>query len=548
ATLPAAGQFPAVRLNTIGYRPADDKAATVRADEGTPFEIVRAADGAVVLRGALTAGQFDRDRDERVAVAEYSSLREPGEYRLQVAGLEASPPFRIAEDVYAEPFRVAVQGMTLWRCGTAVAAEHGGDRFAHEACHLEDALLDPAGEGDQRRSAVGGWHDAGDYNKYVVNAGATVGVMLRAWEDFGPAIARVALDVPDAPTGLPAYLAEVKWELDWLLRMQADDGSAYHKISTRQFGPLEQLPEEEKEPRYFVPGGTTAAASLTAMLAQAARVLEPYDAAYAERCRQAARKGYEYLSAHPEYRPAPQQGFSTGAYESPDADDRLWAAAEVWAAAGDAAALVELEARLRDEIRPSRARVRRSRQRPGYAVDVDWDWGNVKNLGLLTYLLAEREGRDPALVEQVRDSLVEAADAIVAEAERHPHARPLGDRYYWGCNGSVARQAVVLAAASRATGDSAYRAAIAHSLGHLFGRNPFGRSYVTGLGHRPPLHPHDRRSAGDAVEAPWPGYLVGGPNPGPLDWHDDVQDYRTNEIAINWNAALIYALASQLPE
>jgi len=63
----------------------------------------------------------------------------------------------------------------------------------------------------------------------------------------------------------------------------------------------------------------------------------------------------------------------------------------------------------------------------------------------------------------------------------------------------------------------------------------------------PPLHPHDRRSGGDEVDPPWPGYLVGGPNPTARDWNDVLADARTNEFAINWNAALIYALAGFLP-
>ena len=60
----------------------------------------------------------------------------------------------------------------------------------------------------------------------------------------------------------------------------------------------------------------------------------------------------------------------------------------------------------------------------------------------------------------------------------------------------------------------------------------------------PPLHPHDRRVGNDKDASPWPGYLVGGAWPTATDWHDVMEDYRTNEIAINWNGALIYALAA----
>jgi endoglucanase len=249
---------------------------------------------------------------------------------------------------------------------------------------------------------------------------------------------------------------------------------------------------------------------------------------------QAARKSYDYLRKHPDYRRADQRQFRTGGYETRDGDDRLWAEAELWDATGDADVLAALEARLDKDATAT-------------AVDVDWDWGNVKNLGLLAYLASQRPGRDPEFVGRIEDSLMVAADRIVATAAEHGYARPLGSRYYWGCNGTVARQTMVLEAAYRLTGDERYRATELDALNHLFGRNHYGRSFVTGLGHSPPMHPHDRRSAADDVVDPWPGYLVGGPLRRATDWRDVQDDFRTNEIAINWNAALIYALAAQLP-
>ena len=149
---------------------------------------------------------------------------------------------------------------------------------------------------------------------------------------------------------------------------------------------------------------------------------------------------------------------------------------------------------------------------------------------------------------QIRNSLRATADEIVAARDAHGYARPLGTRYFWGCNGTVARQVIVLEAARRVEAKPEYRQASLDALNHLFGRNVYGRSFVTGLGGDPPKYPHDRRSASDNVEPPWPGYLVGGPHPRATDWHDDQNDYRTNEIAINWNAALIYALAAGLDE
>jgi endoglucanase len=517
-------------LNSIGYLPTATKRASVIA-KADHFKVKRASDGVVVLGGDLKPPMLDADTKEEIRIADFTKLTEQGEYKLIVDGLNDPAAFPIAADIYREPFYVVTRGMYLWRCGVEVSADYRGDHFHHDACHLEDAWLDHVSGGHERRPGVGGWHDAGDYNKYVVNAGATVGVMFRAWEDFRPQIERIELDIPESGGKLPEFLAELKWEIDWLLTMQADDGSVFHKLSALDFCGF-VLPEQEKDPRYFTPWGSAATADFVAMTAAASRHFREYDHAYADKCLAAARKSYAFLKYHPENHRPDQHEFKTGGYDSPDADDRLWADAELWQATGDADVLASLEHRLGDS--------------PTIAADLDWDWGNLKNLALLTYLASERPERHPKLVEQVKQGVLSAADKIVATAKDHAFGRPLGNRYYWGCNGSVARQTLVLQAAYRLTKDDRYQHATLDALNHLFGRNFYGRSFVTGLGVRPPLHPHDRRSIADNVANPWPGYLIGGPQRSALGWHDDQEDFRSNEIAINWNGALIYALAAGL--
>ncbi len=522
---------PAIRLNTVGYLPGRPMAASVAKVTGK-FQVRRLADGAVVWEGELSPPRLNVDTGEELSTADFSALgpAQAGEYELSVAASGERVQFRIAEDLYREPFRLAARAMYLWRCGTPVHGEHAGEHFEHGPCHMDDALLDFLGQLGVQGPMTGGWHDAGDYNKYVVNAGATVGVMFRAWEDFGSAIEAVELDIPETTPRLPDFLAELKWELDWLRSMQADDGSVYHKVSAKNFGGMIAA-DKDADPRYVVPWSSAATADFTAMMAQAARIYLPYDGEFAEDCLDAAKRSHAFLQAHPDEHSAEQKEFQTGGYHAPDVDDRLWAAAELWETTGDPDVLIDLEKRIAATAN----------------VDVDWDWPNLKNLGVLTYLFSERKGRNAELVERVRKNLIAAADKIAAASKAHGYARPLGEKYYWGCNGTVARQAVVLQAAYQLTGDQAYSHAILDGLNHLFGRNHFGRSFVTGLGERPPLHPHDRQSEGDAVAAPWPGYLVGGANPRATDWTDRMEDYRTNEIAINWNGALIYALASQLP-
>jgi endoglucanase len=463
-------------------------------------------------------------------------LDQEGNYRLEIADGGDSYAFRVAKDVYNWPFYCSLRAMYLWRCGMEVSGEFGCDRFHHAACHLQDAYLDHVGGPvGGRKNGTGGWHDAGDYNKYTVNAAFTVGMMLKAWEHFPEHLNQLTLDIPESNNDVPDFLDEVRWELEWLLKMQADDGRVYHKLSTLKFGEFIP-PENETQRRYFSPWGSASTADFAAIMAQAARAFRLIDEVFADRCLAAAERSYGVLQTHPQDQRPDLSAFSTGPYDSPDQDDRLWAAAELWETTGAERYLRDLEDRLRSAgSEPDDAK---------YVIDVDWDWSNLRNLGTFTYLLSKRTGRDPAVLERVRGDALETANVIVEATRRHPYGRPLDAKYYWGCNGTVARQTMNLHVAHRLTGEARYRAAMLAALDHLFGRNPFGRSYVTGLGSRPPLFPHDRRSGGDKVVAPWPGYLVGGPWPKATDWYDDQEDYRTNEIAINWNGALIYALAA----
>jgi len=535
----AENESSAIRLNSVGYLPEAEKIISIAAP-CTKFFVVRTLDNKTVWSRKVTGPTLNADTDELLYTADLSKFKKNGDYRLVVPGIGQSAPFHIGTDVYRDLYYTVMRGFYLWRCGIAVSSTYHGETFAHAICHTNDAWLDYVGGGHTNRDGTKGWHDAGDYNKYTVNAGVSVGVLFRAWEDFGPQLRKVRLDIPESGGKLPDFLAELKWEMDWLLTMQAPDGSVYHKLSTKQFGGF-ILPEQETAERYFTPWGSEATADFVAMTAQAARLYRPYDADFADRCLQAAQKSYQFLQAHPEYHEADQKGFGTGLYEVNEPNhhaggvpqNRLWAAAELWETTGSPEVLRDLETRVRAV---------------DCRVDADFDWDETKDLGLLTYMFSQRVGRDETLVKIVRSNLLSVADGIVQTAKNDGYERPLGSRYFWGCNGAVARQTVLLMAADHlSSGKDGYRATCLDALNHLFGRNCYGRSFVTGIGFQPPMHPHDRRSGADNVIEPWPGYLIGGPHPKANDWRDEQEDFKTNEIALNWNAALVYALAAFLP-
>jgi endoglucanase len=526
-----------IRLNSIGFLPHAPKVATIIA-ECTDFQI-KSTDGDVVFEGKISGPRFQDDVEQDVWIADFSALRQTGDFYLDIPNVGPSAPFTIAPDVYNFSYYTGMRAMYLWRCGTAVHGEFKGDIFAHDICHMNDGYADYLGRPGEIRDGTGGWHDAGDHGKYVVNAGITVGSMFLAWDHFQNQLEKIKLDIPDTAPGYPDFLKELKWETDWLLKMQFPDGSGRisHKLTRTNFSGF-IMPEDDDEKRFFTDWSSAATADFVAMMAMAARYFQPYDAEYAQICLDAAKNSYAFLQANPDEKRWEQGDFRTGGYGSADADDRIWAAAELWETTGDAACLADFEKRIND-YQPRR---RRGEAEPSnLKVDEDWDWGNVRNLGVFTYVLSTRDGKNVSLAAQLKNDILATADNIVANAEQDVYGRPL-IRYYWGCNGTIARQVINLQVANKLSPNEKYVNTALDAIGHLFGRNYYNRSFVTGLGHNPPMFPHDRRSGADKVEAPWPGYIVGGGHSA-TGWVDEEASYATNEVAINWQGALIYALA-----
>jgi endoglucanase len=535
-----------VRVSSIGYLPLRAKRATVAGTAST-FSVIRDADGAVVLRGVPAGPLNDADTGETLMTADFSTVTDPGTYHLEVSGVGRSVSFSVDRDVYRAAYVTSMLGFYGWRCGTNVAFDYAGAHYGYPACHLQDAHTDALGTPGLRDS-TGGWHDAGDYGKYTVNAAMAAGVLLQTWEEYQPALEHLSLQIPESGGPLPDFLAEVRYELAWILKMQysATDGRVAHKL-VEPTHPAFIMPQDDTAARSFVPYGTTATADFVAVLAKAARVYRPYDAAFAEQCLAAARVSYAYLQANPANVAADETGFIGTQYSSSDSDDRLWAAAELFETTGDSAVLGDLETRIGALTAP--------------LVSPDFDWSNLNNLGLYTYLRSARPERATTLVAQVTASLTSAADTLVSTHRTGGYGRALSS-YYWGVNGSVARTCMTLQLAYRVTPNTDYLDTCSDQLAFIFGRNSYDRSMVTGLGKDPPLHIHHRPSASDGIDAPYPGLLVGGawiyrkldgpPEipactlPAGACWADEQANYQVNEVAINWNAALVYALASFL--
>ena len=542
-----------IKVDQAGYLSASPKIALVSAP-GQSFVVKRVSDGATVLHGKLSAPGKDSDTGDTVQAADFSTLKAAGNYYVEVAGVGRSWPFAIGPDVYSRAFYLAMRGFYGQRCGTAVDMGPEFAAYKHPACHLNGEFHESSGKQGSRPN-LGGWHDAGDYGRYVVNSGISTGSLLWAYEMFPAKVGKVKLNIPETGNGTPDILNEARFNLEWMLKMQDDDGGAWHKQTSTHFSGF-VMPQDDTLPSEVIGTGsapfksTCATADLAAVAAIAARVYAPFDKKFAAQNLAAAKKAWQWTEKNPNVTFRNPPGISTGEYGDNDcSDERLWAAAELWRTTGDAGYNQYFLANYKgftDLLRKPDAE----------------SWRQVAPMGLWAYAMAKPKGTDAKAAAEIRRLTTAAAQEVTKETAKNGyHVSLLTKDYVWGSNGVAANYGMQLLVANSFSPNPAFVNTALDNLHYLLGRNAFSLSWVTQLGANPYRHPHHRPSGADDNPEPWPGLLSGGPNAGRQDdvlkklpadtppakvYADDQASYASNEIAINWQAMLAFVLAGTL--
>ena len=544
-----------IKVDQVGYLPDATKIAFVTA-AGKVFEVKRATDNIAIFKGVLGPARMDADTGDSVQIADFTKVREAGTYYLEVEGVGKSWNFTIKPDAFLHTYYLAMRAFYGQRCGTAVDLGPEFPGYKYSACHLKGDFHASSGKQGKRDNIIGGWHDAGDYGRYMVNSGITTGTLLWTWEIFGAKVKGIKLNIPESGNGTPDILNETRWNLEWMLKMQDDDGGAWHKQTSERFAGF-VMPEDDHAPSVVVGTGkepfksTCATADLAAVAAIAARVYQPFDAKFAGKNLEAARKAWKWTEKYPNVVFRNPGGVSTGEYGDNDcSDERLWAAGELWRTTGEGP-YGEYFVKHYPDFRPSL-------EKPAPE-----GWGNVANLGLWTYAFSKQKGADGEVVADIRKRMAAAARAIVEQTRKNPYRVSLTTKdYVWGSNGVAANYGMELLVANALAPDASYVESAEDDLHYLLGRNAFSMSFVTQVGANPYHHPHHRPSGADKNTEPWPGMLSGGPNAGRQDdtlkklppglppgkvYADEQASYASNEIAINWQAPLVFLLAGTLP-
>lgn len=550
----------AIMVNQVGY---ETDAASKKAVASQPGGyVLKNAAGEVVWQGQAEDAVQDPLCGETLYPLDFGSVQTAGKYYLENGTGERSDTFEIGKDVLSGVHNAMVKALYFQRCGCALEEKYAGP-YTHAACHMADCQV--YGEPEHSFEARGGWHDAGDYGRYITPAAVTVGHLLYAYWLYTVAFEE-QLNIPESGNGVPDVLNECRYELEWMLKMQREDGGVYHKLTAWRHAPF-IMPEEDQDTFYAYPVSSLAVADFCACMALAARVYRGSSSSGREekefslQLEQAARRAWKWLMEHPE--PllfTNPEGSNTGDYrDTTDADERLWAAAE----------MMTLAAWLREDTREYVDELRRILN-TGLEV-TDFGWTDVAGFAAMAVLTDAAAGKAAGedIQQKFRKAVLTEADRLAALGEKNAFGMAMGaGDFCWGSNMVVTNRGILLALACRIaqaqSGETDSRIAryddvIQAQIDYLLGKNITGYSFVTGYGEHAYRYPHLRTTAADGIDDPMAGWVAGGPNGRPGDelairmipkgtppmkcYLDREECYSLNEMTIYWNSSAVFVTA-----
>lgn len=546
-----------IQIDQVGYRPNDYKTATFRIEDtnsvsdsvklngnsGNTFRVIDVINNEVVFESELSKEIKSEPNGEVNRVGDFSSLNKVGKYVIETEKYGKSYEFEIKDNIYEDVLKSTLKMFYLQRCGCALEEKYAGV-FAHKECHNTMARIYGT---DKYIDVSGGWHDAGDYGRYTVAASKSVVDLMMAYECF-PDVLEKPFDIPDDGSNVPDILREVKYELDFMLKMQdSDTGGVYHKVTCSSF-PGFVMPEYEKDELIVSPVSDAATCDFAAAMAHAYRVYKDLSKKYGDGAKEyekaadtyleAANKAIEFLLTNHAGEFVNPAGIVTGEYGDTDTrDEYFFAYAEMFNTTGD---------KKYEELLKGMDLA---------GISGDFGWKEVGDYGFYAYLSAPHN-KDKEFNDRVSAKFINEASEKQFKYLKDPYKSTIYGHYYWGCNMEVANNAMRGILIDRLKGTNSYRMMAHSQLHYLLGNNPNSKCFVTGFGTDTVMHPHHRPSA--AVNSPMPGMLVGGAEPLLLDdvakrllnnkapakcYIDELDSYSTNEITIYWNSPLVFLLA-----
>lgn len=577
-----------ILTNQVGYFTGRAKKATFLCTDSSSMDFeVKDSSGKSVYSGKSEYFGYDKDSDDTVHIIDFSDFDEPGTYYIEAENGAASREFTIGgSEVYSSMLYDALNYFYQNRSGIAIESQYitSGDKdaLARAAGHPSDNAEIQQTWGYTGSSGTidvtGGWYDAGDHGKYVVNGGFSLWMMQNQYETakkygYEDVYADGTMSIPENSNGDPDLLDEARWQMEWMLKMIVDsgeyEGMVYHKAHDEKWTALGIAPADDEMKRIVKPPSTAATLNLAAAAAQASRLWEGIDDDFSEECLEAAEKCYAAAKKHPDMYAPLDESIGGGAYGDDDVTDEFyWAACELYITTGDKDYYNDAKSSKFFLDVPTSLDGGESVGTVG-----SFDWGHTAALGTLSIAL-NPEKFDSSDAEKAQDSILSAAGYYIDLENSQGYGIPYGQSqlsyndsdtgYIWGSNSFVTDNSVIMAYAYLITENDTYMNGVISGIDYILGRNAVDYSYVTGYGTHAVENPHHRYWSNQIDElfpkAPC-GVLSGGPNSGMQDpwvkgsgWKkgeiapqkcylDHIEAWSVNECTINWNASLAWILS-----
>ncbi|MBQ8094262.1 MAG: glycoside hydrolase family 9 protein [Clostridia bacterium] len=574
-----------ILTNQVGYFPSADKMAVLLTDQDIPVAFsVYDEFGREVFSGLTELYGLDRDSGDSLQKIDFTVLTDEGTYTIRTNDGRTSRPFRIGcTQAYSAMMFDALNYFYQNRSGIAIESRYitSGDvsTLARAAGHVPDVAQIEQIWGYTGTSGTqdvsGGWYDAGDQGKYIVNGGIALWTMQNQYETAKrlgreQQFADGTMSIPENGNGRPDLLDEARFELEWMFTMLVQDGPCkdmvYHKIHDEKWTGLGVAPADDTQKRVIKPPTTASTLNVAACAAQAARIWSGLDDDFAKQCLDVAVRTYAAAKANPAMYAPLDETIGGGAYgDDTVTDEFYWAACELYLTTGDSAYYKDMTAS--DFFCSIPVGLSGGESINTYA---SFDWGHTSALGTLSLIVCSGRVNTEDYSLAV-DNLLSAAGMYLNRIKYQGYGQPYTvstlaynddeTGYVWGSNSLVVNNSMVMAYAYMVSGDPKYLNGAVSGMDYLLGRNPMDMSYVTGYGVHTSRYPHHRFWANQINEA-YPmapcGVLTGGPNSGMQDpwvrgagWKrggilpakcylDHIEAWSVNECTINWNAPLAW--------
>ncbi|MCR5324906.1 MAG: glycoside hydrolase family 9 protein [Lachnospiraceae bacterium] len=577
-----------IRIDQNGYSTHLPKYIAVLKNE--PVSLYTPA-GDLVRKYEDPGLSFDEASGDDLAIIDLGDIP-AGSYTVKCG--DHSADISVRDKAFSELAISLTKALYYQRCGCALDSRYAGI-FTHKACHTA-----PAAEWENKsikKTIIGGWHDAGDFGKYVSPGAVTVAHMLYAYLLF-PTGCSDDINIPETGNGTPDILNEARWELEWIIKMQREDGAFYHKLTKDHFAPF-IMPEDDLDLEYLIPPTHCATADAVAVLALASRIYRKFDPAFSDKALSSALAGWDWLVKNQEFVPYMNpEGVRTGPYGDARVSDELfWTCCELYAAASDEnmknldelsglALKFSKEAEYiykwaKDEDSEPDAEcifkpmIEKEKEAAAIAREkfkmwklpklaglnlTQFGWSDVSGLGALCCLFVLKEKAGNVLYDELKADFLKRSETALERVNASVYRTALKpDEYVWGSILSIMNNAMTMTANHLITGSLQMRNGALSQLDYSLGLNALDLSFVTGFGTRSVQNPHHRPSGADGIGAPVPGFIVGGPNkrwtypetkerlgestPAAKYYLDETPSADTNEVAIYWNSPVIFVTA-----